>query len=596
MLFDSTILARVAADVRHTAIGARVQRVFAPDKTAIALDLRRKLPRPQVVLSWSAEFGRVHMCGDAEPKPDLNLSIADVLRKHLRGATLVDCRQIAFDRLVHLQFANCAGLGPDSRATLIAEIMGRHANLVLVDETNTILGCAKHVTIEVNRYRETFPGIEYTPPPTFHRLPPGEATAESIAQAASGQPDKALRGFVRGTLTGASDIFLDEVAARAHLDGDALLDDLPAGWQANLVRAAHDILDEAETAGAPGLLYADTDATAQADFAYPLVLQSNADLDTRLTTDISQALEELVHLKHVGRLIRERKDRLMGFAQRALKKSQGRERERRRALDQAEKAEVLRRTGELILANLHAIPPGAEQVQVVDYYEPEQPEVTLQLDANYSAKQNAKALFDRYKRAKRIQQRVPRLLRQARIQREYVQGILQQIQAAENLDELDQLEHELARAGHIGAQAARRRRPPAVGNVEPRRTVSADGYPVVFGRTGIQNDAIIRMANSEDVWLHVKNGPGGHVLIRTDGRPDEVPQSTIMQAAALAAFLSHWRSDARADVNYTAAKHLRKPKGAPPGFVTYTEFSTVTVEPADLTGEPPRVADDEPIH
>ena len=143
MVFDSLCLARIAADIRRQAVGARVDRVFQPSREELVLELRRKMPRPQVMVSWSAEFGRVHLGRDAAPSPGANMPIADVLRRHLRGATVVACEQVNFDRVVHITFANCAGLGPQSRAVLVAEIMGRHANLSL-DEDETIIGCAKH--------------------------------------------------------------------------------------------------------------------------------------------------------------------------------------------------------------------------------------------------------------------------------------------------------------------------------------------------------------------------------------------------------------------------------------------------------------------
>lgn len=576
MVFDSLMLARIAADVRRLAVGARVERVFLPAGDEVALDLRRKLPRPQLVVSWSAQFGRAHLAGTAEPRPDLHLPIGDVLRKHLRGATLTDARQVGFDRLLRVEFANCGGMGPQSRATLVAEIMGRHANIILLDPQGSIIACAKHVTAAVNRYRETLPGLEYVPPPDFGRLDPHGATAEALEGMAAQAPDASLRNILRKGLMGAGDVFLDELIARAEVDGAGPPQD---AWAERVAGVLAEMLGEAEAAG-PTWVY----MGGGESFAYPLALVSRPDLAREEAEDLSEAVEALVAAQRQRRRLDERRERLGGFARRALKRAAATEQARRRTLASAEEADDLRRRGELILANLHAIEQGKARVTVTDYYDPAQPAVEIELDPHHSPQDNAKALFERYKRARRIQKRVPPLLRQAVMQREYLEGLLDQLEAAETEQELDELERELDAGGYIGRQARRRDKPRPVPAGEPRRTASSDGLAILYGTTGTQNDALVRMADGDDIWLHVREGPGGHVLIRTGGRPDAVPEATLREAAAIAAAHSRQRRDTRVEVAYTLAKHVRKPRGAPPGFVTYSEASTLVVAPRGQEG------------
>ena len=572
MLFDSLMLARIAADLRRLARGARVERVFLAAPDEVALELRRKLPRPQLLISWSAQFGRAHLAGTAEPRPDMHLPIGDVLRKHLRGATLVDARQVGFDRLLRVEFANCGGMGPQSRATLVAEIMGRHANLILLDPQETIIACAKHVTAAVNRYRETVPGLEYIPPPDFGRLDPHEAMPEALAALAAEAPDASLRDALRKGLMGASDVFLDEVTARAGVDGARP----PQGaWAASIASALAEMLAAAETGG-PTWVH----TGGGESLAYPIALASRPDLVPEEADDLSEALEALVAAQRLRRRLGERRERLAGFARRALKKAAATEQARRRTLASAEQADDLRRRGELILANLHAIEHGRPRVTVTDYYDPAQPAVEIELDPHYSPQDNANALFERYKRARRIQQRVPPLLARAAMQREYLEGVLDQLEAAETGEEMDELERELDAGGHIGRQVKRKVRAQPIAASEPRRTASSDGLAILYGNTGTQNDALVRMADGDDIWLHVRDGPGGHVLIRTGGRPDAVPETTLYEAAAIAAAHSRQRADTRVEVAYTLAKHVRKPRGAPPGLVTYSEAKTVAVTPS----------------
>lgn len=576
MAFDSLALKRIAADMRRLATGTRVQRVFAVSGSEIAVELRRRLPRPLLLLSWSPEFGRLHLCRDAEPSPVVQLPFNELLRKHIRGATITDCRQVGFDRVLEIDFANCAGMGPRSRATLVAEIMGRRSNLILLDEDREITGCARHIAARTNRYRETLPGLDYVPPPAFDRIDPHVLTPNQLL-GALGAGDT-VWDVLRATVMGASEVFLDETCARGGVDPKAHPGDLPPAWAEAVCRAMQGLLEEADAEG-QGYVYIRQDRPQVPEFAWPVRLVSHPELVPVETDDLSEALEELTFLRQVARKVGDRKERLKSLAVKALKRAQARESERLRALSEAEDAGKLRRRGELILANMHAIGAGVAEVTVTDYYEPDAPEVTITLDPHYSPQQNAQALFARYKRAQRIMERVPPLLEQARMERGYLEGVLEQIALARTPEELDQIEHELLREGDVSDQARKRGRPPRVGAVEPARTQSSDGFAILYGRTGPQNDVVMRAANPDDLWFHVKEGPGAHVVVRANGRPDSVPETTIREAAELAAGLSKWRTDSRADVNYTQARHLRKPPGAPPGFVTYTDFRTVTVQP-----------------
>jgi predicted ribosome quality control (RQC) complex YloA/Tae2 family protein len=569
MFFDSLILARIAAEVQGDLVGASVERVFAPGRDAVALDFRRRLERPQLLLSWAAEGSRVHLSASAEPQPGVTSPMADVLRRHLRGATLVGCAQMAFDRVLLLEFANCLGLGPQSRNMLVAEVMGRLSNLVLVDAEGQVVACAKAVRADVNRYREVLPGQEYIPPPALERLDPRTLTADDLRRRA---PDAAsVRDLLAGALMGASERFVEEALTRARLAGDESVESA-GDWAPRLVEAIQAMIAEAE---APGRAFV---YRAKKVFAYPLVLESHLEWDAEPTCSLSAALETLAAEEAGRQQGRQARERLLAAVRRGLEKAEGRRRERERTLREAEDAESLRRRGELLLANLHLVRPRAESVTVTDFYDPNQAQIEIALDPRLAPADQAQALFSRYKRARRILDRVPPLLAEAQQEREYLEGVRQQVQAAEDLTELTELEEELRRGGYLKEPARRLPKAPA-GTVQPRRATSADGYAILYGKTGAQNDALLRAAAPEDIWFHVKDGPGGHVLVRTSGRADEVPRSTLLEAAARAAALSQWRNDHNVEVNYTRAKHLHKPRGARPGFVTYTHFQTLAVEP-----------------
>ena len=303
MLFDSTMLARIAADIERTLIGGNVGRVLQSAYDEVCLESRARAEKPQILLSCNAEFGRVVLTDRCEPVPGSpDFAFCNALRRHLRGATLVAARQVNYDRILQLDFANCEGLGPQAKRTLIAEIMGRHGNLVLVDHDGEILACARQVTDRVNRYRQTLPGYQYVPPPGCEKLDPGEATgAELSRRLASAVGD--LRGkerrnlnlgaALRAQVSGGSDILLAEATARAGLSPESFVDELAPADVDQLAQALTNIATEARQP-APCFLYSDPEEPLRGPvFAYPIALRSRLEWDAREAADLSAAIETL---------------------------------------------------------------------------------------------------------------------------------------------------------------------------------------------------------------------------------------------------------------------------------------------------------------
>lgn len=574
MLFDSLMVTRIVADLRRLTLGARVDRVFSPAPNELTLDLARRLPRPQIALSWNADSARVHLTADQEPRPDLHPAFTDVLRRHLRGATLVSVDRLAFDRVLWLDFANAGGLGPGSRVRLLVEIMARRSNAILLDPGSEVIACAHNVSSAVNRMRETLPGSPYTPPPLFDRLDPAQLAAQTLLDLASASPELAPRELIARRLQGASEAFMVALEQRCDLASprEASL------WVPETLDALHALLDLAANPG-PGYYHpaGSCPAVGRTAFAYPCPLTSGPTPST--TEDLSVALERVVRGAAQAGALNSRRGVILAAAERGLRKAAGRVAERERALEEAAGADQLRRRGELILANLHQIPNGASEAAVVDYYDPNQATVQIALDPRRAAQDQAAALFARYKKAQRTLDRVPALLELARAEREYFADILEQAAAADGLDELEGLAAELVRQ-ELLKPAANKRGGPRREPRGPRRLSLPGGHALIYGRSGSENDAVLREASPDDLWFHVRSGPGGHVVLRASG--DREPSDEVLRmAASLAAGLSRWRVDARAEVSFTRVRHVRKPPGAPPGFVTYTDFRTIQVAPCD---------------
>jgi len=574
MLFDSAMLARICTDLQGTLPGCRVRRVVATGKQEVAVETNAQGGAPWLVLCGDSEFGRVHLAGDAEPRPTIHSPLADVMRRYLQGAVIQRIEQINFDRLLQIEFINAQRLGPESRCTLVAEVMGRHSNVLLLDDEGIILECLKHVPAEVNRYRQSLPGVEYVPPPDFGKVDPFAVNAAEFNRIArQADPDLDFAGWFRNNFHGGSDVFIAEIAARTGITAGMQLPALREGWPDRLCEALGGLHKLINT---PGEAYICRRGSTDTSFAYPFPPQSQPDVVTTPVRDLSAALDEVCQELQYGQQSQQLREQLLSAAGKQLDHILTRARKRKAALKSVADADKYCKWGELILAHLNEIPPRAEEVTVTDYYSEDQSDITIALDPDRRPQDVAQHYFKRYKRAQRLTKRLPRLLKVDRIHQNYLEGLLHQIENAEQLADLQELRQEMISQDIL--RPPRREQPHPEKRRLPRYE-SQDGYLVVYGKTGQQNDEVVRQASSDDIWLHVQRGPGGHVIIKTGGQPDDVPESTIVEAAEHAAALSRQAQSPKVEVDYTQVKHLNKPRGAPPGFVYYRDFQTVRVQP-----------------
>lgn len=570
MTFDSLVLYGVTHEVTAALLGARVSRVFMPAPDTAVLEFPPREQPHQLLLSWSPQYARVYLTVGQEPARGLGCSFVDVLRRFLRGARLESAAQVGFDRILSLAFSNAENLGPDSRCLLLIEPIGRWANAMLLDASRVIREAARHVPAAVNRHRVLLPGEPYVPPPGADLPPLPDLTPEALQRAAAERPDATLGVLMARGFQGASPTLLAELWARTGLDPHAPGTQQPLGWAASLQEAIADLLREAAEPG--GYLYR---PPAVPPLAYPVRLSSLPEISPETYPSLSAALETALTEQIAAAQAQQLRDCLRAAVARARQAVARRRQARETAAHAAAEAARWREYGEALLANLWRLPPGASQVEVPLYTAEGERLLTIPLNPNHSPQDNAQRYFERYKKAQRAARALPALLEADRREEEYLEEVADEIERAD-LPDLTELEEELRRRRYLKRPPRARLRP------EPRevpRLAAPQGWTLWYGKTGLQNDRLLREASPDDLWLHVADGPGGHVLLRTGGRPEQVPETALHFAARLAAGLSRRRSDRVVEVAITLVKHVRKPRGAPPGFVLYSHASTRIVVP-----------------
>lgn len=573
MLFDSLMLRAVCAQLSDTIVGSSVQRVFQTGRLEFVLEFSGRGERRQLAINCTTDFGRMHLAEDFEPDPTVNFPAGAVLQRYLYHSVLADVQQREFDRVVRLEFANARGMGPNARCFVIAEIMGRHSNLIITDNASEIIEAAKHVPAAVNRYRQIQPGLQYVPPPDFDKLDPQAVDVSTLAASAS-EDSSYTRNWFRSTLQGASDIFRDEALARAEIDPQRPADELDDGDLTGLVEALSGLITDAS--GGRGWIY----ECPETRFAYPVSLQCRPDCRSESAADISAAIDRVAREQISSIELQQIRNRLQQTAGDAYELAGKRVRERREALKRGQDAEKLRIMGETLLANLHEVPAHADSVTLPNIYDPDET-LTIELDPEVSPQDNAQKYFKRYKKLSGLGERIKPRLAAAKVEQHYLSGLLGQIEQAETVQDLRSIEQEMQQEGHLKKPGEKKEA--ADEGVTVHSAPLEGNRTLLWGKSGLQNDELLRRANPEDIWLHVKDAPGGHVLIRTDGRPDDVPEEQLRRAAAHAAWLSKQRADTATEVDYTTAKHVRRLKGTPPGYVHYTHQKTLRVQPRPIS-------------
>ncbi|HEY3297815.1 MAG TPA: NFACT RNA binding domain-containing protein, partial [Armatimonadota bacterium] len=561
MAFDSIIIAAVAAELNSTLAGGRVDKIQQPSPLDVVLTIRNSGANYMLLVSADAQSPRVHLTSIKRPNPQTAPNFCMLMRKYLEGARLVEVDQIDFDRILHLKFAAYDG----ERFTLVLEIMGKHSNAILMNDAQRILGAIKPVGHQKNRYREILPGKDYVPPPSQNKINPmGVSLRTFLATTSHAFPgaktleQAEMASWLTKTFTGLSPFAARELAARSCGEINQLAEEFLEFFSSIRQHKFTPVLitDDAgltvDYYAFPSLQYKAanqherTSVNSLADVYYSSALPRKA---------FEQAREELIH--RVRRELESRQKTLESI---------------KASLTSSADAERFKQLGELILSQTSSIREGAESAELIDYYDPNGAAVTVQLDQQLSAPENAEAYFRKYHKAlsgaDALRDRITEIGNEIKILR----PALESAESASSIEDVDDLSKSLASQGVVfrrqEAIEASKQKPEFEGYRISK--VMSGKWEILVGQNSQSNDYLVqRVAKPNDLWVHVKASPSAHVVIRTNNKPDSVPRQVILEAAELAAQHSDQKHSSLVPVDYTLRKYVRKPKGSAPGKVIY---------------------------
>lgn len=574
MPMDGLMVGYVARELNEMLAGGRIDRITQPERDTVILVIRAGNENRSLLLCASANNARCHLTGSRFPNPLEPPALCMLMRKQLLGGRVLSVRQVGGDRIIHIDMDTVGEMGDREPRRLVLEIMGRHSNLMLLNGEGRILEAAHHVNAEMSRVRQIQPGLTYAPPPGQDRLDPAGIRAEELREkleALKGQPfEKALAGSVRGLSLPTA----REIALRVLSPGEKEPEDL----QACAERIA-DLLARLPGMLSPRVEYAENGEAAE---VYPFPWLSGVPERQKEFPSLSRALEAYYGTRDQQDRLRQKSASMVRLLKTHMERCEKKLALQEEELAGAARMEEYRIMGEVLNANLFALKKGMEEATLPNWYDPEGGSLTIPLDVRLTPSQNAQKYFRKYQKARSARQIAQEQKEKTLQELDYLEGLLLDVDKCTGESELEEIRSELVQTGYMKRNTNRRQQRSLPGS-RPYRYVSGDGIDILVGKNAVQNDRLTAEAPPEAVWLHAKDMPGSHVIIRAEG---EIPPQTLKQAAMLAAWYSKGRRSSMVPVDYTRRRYVKKPSGAAPGKVIYTHQKTayMTVEEAEIRG------------
>lgn len=582
MALDGTLLRQIRHELESCLIGARIDKIHQFSREEMIFVLR--LPQPtedgsrtvKLYLSAGADSPRIHLTSASFENPKSPPMFCMLMRKYLGSAKLVEIRQIGLDRILHLVFETRNEMGDLIQLTVAIEIMGRHSNIILIDETGRVIDSIKRIDDTMSSVRPILPGVRYTLPPAQDKLDLIDVTPEQIEQRLRTGKDTPLSKALLSAVQGVSPIVCREIANYVFLGDDCVISEMTENHFDRLRFFLTKVIDYAKNyTGTPTSVI--DSRKKPMDFSFMDIHQYGGSMFTRTYDTYSQLLDDFYTQRdNIQRMRHRSADLLKVLANTADRIARKLNLQQKELADCSDR-ETWKIYGDLINANLYSIQKGDRTATLVNFYDENQAEVTIPLDPRKTPAQNAQKYYGEYRKADTAEKKLRELIEEGQQEAIYIDSVFDALTRAQTNDELSAIRAELAEQGYLRKKGPAPKKGKET-KLAPKRYRSDDGFLILVGRNNVQNDQFtLKDARGRDVWFHTKNIPGSHTIVVSDGQ--EVPDSTLNQAAIIAAANSKAADSAQVPVDYTLIKNVKKPRGAKPGMVIYVNYQTAYVTP-----------------
>ncbi len=582
MAFDAGMLSAVVQESNmilgeaNSRGGSKVEKVYMPERDEIDLVLRTYNESFRFVLSASPNTARVLISDTQKENPATPPSLCMLLRKKLMGARLVKISQMGFERVCCLEFDTKDEMGYAAKRFLVAEIMGKHSNIILCDADFKILGAIRTVDATSSLTRRIIPGIKYEMPPLQDKLDPTQVSeTEFASKLSSYEPSAICDKAIVASFSGIAPIIAREICYRATGEVSSTIANTRINRLWEEFAKYFDALKKGEFA--PTLLFEEGKDSAFEYSVYP-ILQYGEKIKLKKTESVSSLIDEFFSLRDKSDRHRQRSQDILKLLTNAENRLTKKIEAQKNELVDADDMEQCRLYGDLISQEMYRVKKGDRFVEALDYSKEPYETVKIELDEKLTPSQNAQRYYKKYNRKKKAKEELVKQIEASEKELSYIATVFDALTRAESEKDLAEIREELSIWGYMRREAKKLRTADKKQNLKPMTFTSPSGYEVLVGKNNLQNDYITtKLSQRGDWWFHTKNYPGSHVLMCV-GKDEDPPAEDFTFACELAAEHSSAEGDNIA-VDYTQIRYIKKPSGSKPGFVTYTTYWTAYVSP-----------------
>lgn len=570
MAFDGVVISNIVRDMNDRLIGGRIYKIYQPENDELNLVVKNQGKTYRLMLNASATLPLVYFLSENKANPAVAPNFCMLLRKHMNNGRIIEIEQPDFERIIVIKIEHLDEMGDLCRKKLVIELMGKHSNIIFMEENGRIIDSIKRIGAQISSVREVLPGYDYVLPPNTKRNP--LTMTKEYFQDVVLRKSMSIEKAIYTSITGFSKVIAEELCYEAGVDGDFSTDSLAEGNKEALWNAFSSLTARIQDGNyRPGIIYDGEEPVAFS--AVPLTMYE--DLTNESFSDISVLLTVYYEKKDIYSRMHQKSTDLRKVLSTAIERTSRKYDIQRKQLKDTEKRDKYRIYGELLQTYGYEVKPGEKSVTVVNYYNGE--ELTIPLDDTLTPLENANRYFNKYNKLKRTYEASLILVKESKESLDHLLSIQNNMELASSEADLAEIKEEMELAGLIKAKPNRRNGAKAEKS-HPLHYISSDGFHMYVGKNNLQNDRLtFKTAGPKDLWFHAKEMPGSHVIVKLEGAED-VPDATYEEAARLAAYYSTGKTSPKVEIDYTRRGNLKKPPQANPGYVIYhTNYSMVAL-------------------
>lgn len=581
MALDGLVIHSLAHELHSKLVGGKIDKIHQPENDELVLYIRNNKENFKLVLSSSASNPRVYIANNYKKENPIKAPMFCMLfRKYIQGGIITEISQVNFERIIKISVESFDELKEKTTKDIYIEIMGRHSNIILVQQSEEkIIDSIKRIPPSISRVRQLLPNLTYELPPAQDKINPIKGASIKSFINILREFDGPLFKGIYSKFLGVSPCVAREICHRSNLNPNDKAESMSRDELSILYRVFSDLFTKIKNNEYSPCIVIDEKLDKVIDFSCIDLTYLDGNKFIR-NDSISQVIEDYYKTKDIKDRIHQRTSDLRKSISIKLDRLYHKQKKIEKELIDADNADIYKVRGELLTAYIYMIEKGMKSIDVANFYDENYSNITISLNENLTPSENAQKYFKKYSKLKTAKKELTSQIEICDEEIEYLENIMLGIENCENLDELEDIKEELIRLGYAKSTRKYKVKKDIDLTTKPNRFISSDGFTILVGKNNKQNDYLtLRIADPEDIWMHTKNIPGSHVIIKCAGK--NISDETLYEGAMLAAYYSKGRMSSQVPVDYTMKKHVKKPSGSKPGMVIYETNSTIYVTPTE---------------